>query len=294
MGIVTDITQRKKMEKALIESETKFRALAESAPAAILIIAGEKLLYVNPAFESISGYTEEEALAMRFWDFVHPDMQELVKERGMARQRGEAVAGRYELKTVTKDGQERWFDLAATSINYDGQTATLAMAYDITESKQAQNSLLAREQELEDKTHELEEMNAALRILLKKREDDKIELEEKIQFNVKQLIEPYLDNLKKTPLSPRQASLHSIIKTNLDEIILPFARNFASIKYKLTPQEIQIASLIRQGKTTKNIAELMGLSLRTIEFHRTKIRHKLGLKKKTDSLQAHLLSLSCH
>jgi len=291
LGVNIDITKHKQAEEALSESEAKFRALAESAPAAILIIAGEEILYVNPAFESISGFTEEETLAMRFWDFVHPDMQELVKERGLARQRGEAEPARYELKALIKNGQERWFDLAAASINYGGQTATLAMAYDITERKQAQNSLLAREQELEDKAHDLEEMNAALRVLLKKREDDRVELEEKIHFNVKHLIEPYLDNLKNTRLSARQATLFGIIKTNLDEIISPFARNFASIKYKLTPQEIKIASLIRQGKTTKEIAELMGLSLKTIEFHRTKIRHKFGLKNKTDSLQAYLLSL---
>jgi DNA-binding CsgD family transcriptional regulator len=165
------------------------------------------------------------------------------------------------------------------------------MAYDITESKQAQDTLLAREQELEDKTHELEEMNAALRVLLKKREDDRIELAEKIQLNAKQLIEPYLDNLKQTRLTPRQASLLDMIVTNLDEIISPFARGLTSAKHKLTPQEIKIASLIRQGKTTKNIAELMSLSSRTIEFHRRKIRHKLGLKHKSDRLQSYLMSL---
>ena len=286
-----DITGRKEAEKALRESEEKFRTLAESAPAAILIVAGEELLYVNPAFESISGFSKEKAFAMRFWDLVHPEMQMLVKERGLARQRDEAVPHRCELKALTKDGLAKWIDLSAASINYGGQTAILAMAYDITESKKAQDSLLAQEQELKDKAHELEEMNAALKVLLKKREDDRIELEEKIQFNTKQLIEPYLDNLKKTRLSTRQAILHDIIKTNLDEIISPFARNFAATKYKLTPQEIKIASLIRQGKTTKNIAEIMGLSLRTIEFHRTKIRFKLGLKNKTDSLQSHLMSL---
>jgi PAS domain S-box-containing protein len=294
LGIVTDITQRKKMEHALSESEAKFRALAESAPAAIIIAAGEDFIYVNPAFESITGFTEKEAMSIRFWDLVHPDMQELVKERGLARQRGKTVPTHYELKALIKDGQERWFDMAVSSINYSGQTATLAMAYDITESKQTKDSLLVREQELKNKTHDLEEMNVALRILLKKRDDDKIELEEKIQINVKQLIEPYLDDLKKTQLSSRQATLIGIIKTNLDEIISPFARNFASIKYRLTPQEIKIASLIRQGKTTKVIAELMGLSLRTIEFHRTKIRHKLGLKDNTANLQAHLLTLNSH
>jgi PAS domain S-box-containing protein len=292
LGIVTDITRRKKMEDALSESEAKFRALAESAPAAIIIAAGEDFIYVNPAFESITGFTEKEATTMHFWDLVHPDMQKLVKERGLARQRGEAVPAHYELKALIKDGRERWFDMAASSINYGGQTATLAMAYDVTESKRAKDSLLVREQELKDKAHDLEDMNAALRVLLKKRNDDKIEIEEKIQFNVKQLIEPYLYDFEKTQLSSRQATLLGIIKTNLDEIISPFARDFASIKYRLTPQEIKVASLIRQGKTTKVIAELMGLSLRTIEFHRTKIRHKLGLKHKTDSLKTHLLSFA--
>ena len=134
-------------------------------------------------------------------------------------------------------------------------------------------------------------MNAALRVLLKKRENDRIELEEKVQLNVKELIEPYIDNLQKTPLSARQTTLLGIISENLAEIISPFARKFASIKYKLTPQEMQIASLVRQGKTTKEIAETMSLSKRTIEFHRTKIRDKIGLQSKKESLQAHLLSL---
>ena len=292
LGIVTDITQRKKMEDALSESEAKFRALAESAPAAIIIVVGEDFIYVNPAFETLAGFTREEALSLKFWELIHPDMRELIKERGLARQRGETVPARYELKALIKDGQERWFDIAASSINYGGQTATLAMAYDITASKQTKDALLVREQELKNKAHDLEEMNAALRVLLKKRDEDKLEFEEKIQFNVKQLIDPYLYDFEKTRLSSRQATLLGIIKNNIDEIISPFARNFASIKYRLTPQEIKIASLIRQGKTTKIIAELMGLSLRTIEFHRTKIRHKMGLKDKTDSLQAYLLNLN--
>ena len=76
--------------------------------------------------------------------------------------------------------------------------------------------------------------------------------------------------------------------------ISPVARNFASIKYRLTPQEIKIAGLIRQGKNTKEIAEIMSLSIRTIEFHRTKIREKIGLQNQKDNLQAHLLSINRH
>jgi PAS domain S-box-containing protein len=293
-SMVIDISKHKQAEEALRESEEKFRALAESAPAVITILAGEDFIYVNPAFEAITGFTGEEALGMQFWELVHPEMQELVKERGLARQRGNTVPTHYEIKALIKDGQDIWFDISASSINYGGQTATLAMAYDITESKRAKDSLLLREQELRHKARDLEEMNAALRVLLNKRDDDRIEVEEKIQLNVKELIEPFLDNLKKTPLTDRQTTLLDIIATNLAEIVSPFAHNFASIKYKLTPQEIKIASLIRQGKKTKEIAEIMSLSTRTIEFHRTKIREKIGFKSQKDSLQTHLLSLSRH
>ncbi len=286
-----DITQRKKAEQALRESEAQFRTLAESAPAAILIVAGEEFLFVNPAFESIAGYTKEEALAMRFWGLVHPDMRDLVRERGLARQRGEDVPARYELKALTKDGRSKWMDVVATTINYGGQTATLSIAYDITERKLVEDVLMAREQELESKTRDLEEMNAALKVLLQKREDDKSALEEKILSNVKQLIEPYFDNLKQTDLSARQTNLLGIIETNLTEIISPFVRDFTAIKYKLTPKEIQIANLIKQGKASKEIAEIIGLSVRTIEFYRTKIRQKFGLKTGKDNLQAHLIAL---
>jgi len=286
-----DITGRRETEKALRESETMFRVLTESAPAAILMVTGEKIIYVNSAFELISGYSKEETLAMRFWDFVHPDMQEQVKKRGMARQRGENVPYRYELKAITKEGKTRWIDLSAALITYDGNIVTLAIAYDITERTQAQSALIAREQELEKKTRDLEEMNAALRVLLHKRDEDKAELEGKIMINLKQLVEPYLDSIKQTSLTERQSNILGIIETNLSDLVSPFARNYAYLKYRLTPKEILVANLIKHGKSSKEISETLSLSIRTIEFHRTKIRNKFGLKECKGNLRALLLSL---
>jgi len=100
---------------------------------------------------------------MTFWDVVHPDMKEIVKKRGLARLRGDAISSRFELKCFIKNREVRWIDVAATLIDYGGKPTILAAAYDITESKQVQDSLLQREQQLESQAHDLEEANIALR-----------------------------------------------------------------------------------------------------------------------------------
>lgn len=198
---------------------------------------------------------------------------------------GESIIGLMAFDTVRSE--KAWPQEIITLFSILGETFA-----NLIQRKRTEQEIRQREEELKLKTDNLEEMNTALKVLLKKREDDKIELEEKILLNVKQLIEPYLQNLKQTRLKARQANLLDIIDSNLNEIIAPFARDFTSIYYKLTPKEIQIANLIKQGKTTKEIADIMSLSIKTIEFHRNNIRNKLGLKNGKINLQSHLSLLA--
>ena len=107
---------------------------------------------------------------------------------------------------------------------------------------------------------------------------------------MRQLITPYLEKLKKNRLTDRQNNLLDILESNLNEIVSPFARNFSNSFMKLTPTEIQVANLIRQGETTKEIADLLNLSKKTIEFHRENIRTKIGIKNKKINLRTYLLS----
>lgn len=136
-----DITKRKRAEEALRESEAKFRELAQTAASVILIYQDPKLVYVNPFAGEMSGYSAEEQLSMDFWEIMHPDMQEFVKQRGLARLRGEATPGRYEVKIVTKTGQERWLDFSACNIEFQGKPSVLGTALDITERKRAEAEL---------------------------------------------------------------------------------------------------------------------------------------------------------
>jgi diguanylate cyclase (GGDEF)-like protein/PAS domain S-box-containing protein len=132
---------RKRAADALKESEERFRTLAETAPCAIFISQGQEVRYVNAAAASITGYARDELMKLNFWQFVHPDFRDVVRTRGLARQRGEAVPLRYEFKIVRKDGQERWLDFSAGAIEADGRKAALGIAFDITERKRAEEQI---------------------------------------------------------------------------------------------------------------------------------------------------------
>lgn len=131
----------KETEKALRESEQWFRTLADSTATAIFIYQGETFVYVNRASEILSGYSREELLRMRFYDLVHPNFRDTVRRRGLERQLGREVVGRYEFSIVRKDGTERWIDFSAGRIDWQGKPAGLGTAFDITERKQAEEAL---------------------------------------------------------------------------------------------------------------------------------------------------------
>lgn len=143
-----DITERKRAEQALQESEAKFRTLAELTTAAICIYQGNRMPYVNPAAQAITGYERAELLEQDFWEVIHPDFRDLARERGLARQRGEAVPPNYELQILTKAGEVRWVDATMGVIEYEGETAVLGTIFDITERKQAEQKILELNQKL--------------------------------------------------------------------------------------------------------------------------------------------------
>ncbi|MGA7875356.1 MAG: LuxR C-terminal-related transcriptional regulator [Desulfoferrobacter sp.] len=169
--------------------------------------------------------------------------------------------------------------------------ANTRLQEEIAERKRTETLLIRQTEELNAKSRTLEEVNIALRMMLRAREEDKKDLEDKVVSNVKELVFPYLNKVKNSRLTLDQAALLDIISANLDDVISPFSRRLSSKYLNLTPREIQIADLIKGGHTNKDIAEILRVSLRTIEFHRENIRKKLGINKRKTNLRSYLLSL---
>jgi PAS domain S-box-containing protein len=178
--------------------------------------------------------------------------------------------------------QERTVDLIEVNAELEEE---------IIERKKMEEVLKRREAELKVQARNLEELNTALTVLLKKREGDKNELEEKVLANVKRMVLPYVEKIKMTSLDATQANYVSILESNINEIFSSFLMKLTSTSLNLTPKEIQVAFLIKDGKTTKEIADFMNVCSGAVSLHRDHIRKKLGLNKKKLNLRTHLLSL---
>jgi DNA-binding CsgD family transcriptional regulator/transcriptional regulator with GAF, ATPase, and Fis domain len=161
---------------------------------------------------------------------------------------------------------------------------------EIKERKRAVGALKKREMQLRKKNTELEQFNIAMKVLFKERENDVSELEDKVLRNIKQLVEPSIDEIKKCGLNAKQKKYLSNLEKNLDEITSPMAKSLTSHKHRLTPSEIRIASLVKHGKSTKEIAEYLNIASKTVETHRLNIRKKLGLANQRKNLRTYLLS----
>ncbi len=300
IGVSRDITERKKIEAALLESQEKYRILVNHSLQGIAIAQGlpPRIVFANPALADILGYSVEELTSLgpgQGVTLVDVEYQDMFWGRYQDRVQGKSVPPRYEVLAVRKDGRKRWVEMFANRIEYDGKPSVQAVFIDITERKLAREALEKAHDELEERvkerTTQLEEVNSALRVLLKQRDTDRTELEEKVMLNVKELVVPYAEKLRKNLSDAKQIAYLNILESNLNDIISPFAHKLSSKYSSLTPTEIQTAQLIKDGRTTKEIAELLNVSTRTIESHRQNIRVKMGLHAKKANLRSYLLSM---
>ena len=156
--------------------------------------------------------------------------------------------------------------------------------------KQTEKTLKYREAQLNRRTVRLKDTNTALRVLLENRESAKDELEASMLANINELIIPYLHKLKHNNASTLADHYIGLIETSLNDITSSFSSDLVQKYANLTPTEVQVINLIRQGKTTKEISHYMHTATSTVDFHRANIRKKIGLTGSRVNLQTHFQS----
>jgi len=298
-GADSDITDHYNVEESLRNSEEHLRSLMESATGFTIYRLvydpdsprSLRVIFVSPSFEDIIGLPE--SMKFETWfESVHPDDVDRIakaNQQAFKTRRFDEVYRTYN----HKKGEWRWIHAIATGgTRADGWNRYVnGLMIDITDKQNAHEKLKANENELKNKTKELKEMNAALNVLLKKREQDKIAFEDSIAANIEQLVLPFLAKIRKHNLESEKLALLDIIESNLNEITATFSYQLSSKHIGLTPTEIEVADLVRQGQKTKQIAQILCLSHKTVESHRENIRKKMGIKNKKINLRSFLMSV---
>jgi len=286
-----DITERREMETLLRESEERYRVAIEKSNDGVAVIKDGLHFYVNEKFLEMFGYENIGQIAGQpVTVIVHPDDRKIVAGYNKGRRKGSVSPSRYEFKGIRKDGTAIHIDVSVSAITYFGDFALLSYLRDITDRKLAEEALKTREEELQSKSRNLEEANIALKALARHIEENKQELEKNIVLNLRTLVFPYIEKMQKSSLNIRQKMFMEVIEKNLNDIISPFLRNISH--FGLTPTEMHIAGLIKDGRKTKEIAESLHISRRAVEVHRYNIRKKLKINRNSHNLCAFLLSMN--
>jgi PAS domain S-box-containing protein len=308
--LTNGIKKQNRHHNVLIEPQTLVDALFKVCNDTEFVICLDPfgyILSINEAIADKFAKSRESLIGTCMWDLLPPEVAQVRKE---------AVRRVIETGSFIRledQNNGTWFDSIVYPVhNAQGEVSMVfIISRDATERYSLENSLkrlngtleqlvakrtaelVEKNQELKTKTEQLEDLNAALRVLLEQRQKDKSELETNITSNIDRIIIPILQKiLNNNKLDALQREQLKVIHSNLRQITSSFATTLSADYLKFTPQQLQIANLIKLGRTTKEIAQFLGLSHRTIEVHRENIRRKLSLNGKNENLRTHLLSVS--
>lgn len=248
-------------------------------------------MQVNESFLRMIGYQRTDVADVQsvLSRIYHSDSERASFDEKISR---EGSFREYPILIQTRSGEVLETLVSTETVRAQDDSFALLLFHDMTERNRTATAFKNRETELETSIRRLEEMNAALKSLLKHRDQDKREMEERFLSNVKELVLPYIQKLKETELAGLQETFVEIVESNLNDIMSPFLQKITSRYRNFTPKEIQVASLIKEGKRTKEIAQILGISKSAIDLHRNSIRNKLGLINKKTNLRSYLMSLS--
>jgi PAS domain S-box-containing protein len=294
MGIARDITERKLAERALRESEERYRTIIENIQDGYYEVDLDgNYTFFNDGLLRITGYPREEMIGLNNRRIVDDlNNRKVFKVFNQVYLTG-VPAHAFDWECIRKDGSRRFVEVSVTLKRdiFGKPAGFMGIARDITERKRYQAELEAKENELKQKNQSLEEANTALNVLMKKVEEHRAVYEETLRDNLNKVAMPYLQRAKEKAKDKAAVEQLRLLEDCLASIFAPYAHNLASEFPRLTSTEIDVANFIVQGKRTKEIADVLNVTPKAIEVHRNNLRRKFGLTNQKAGLRTHLLSL---
>lgn len=289
------INDGKALSMRLLSHETLRKLVSKMflmSPALMAISRFEDLVFldINHRFTRFTGYSQEEIIGRSLHEVNIISQKDRETIYSLLQTKG-AIYSK-EVPYRTKSGNIRVGIYSAELIDVPDRKLIISVHHDVTERRQAQNKLKEGEANLAKLSTELEEAKNALRVIFRSRREDQEYLEARLQKNINEFVIPYIMKLEKYNMDERNKNYLTILKSNLQDIVSPFLHNICTWYKDLTPTEIAVVVMVRNGMKSKNIAELIGVSVGTVDTHRNNIRKKLGLKKGKVNLRSYLLSIS--
>jgi PAS domain S-box-containing protein len=318
--VFTDITGRVKIENALRESETNFRAIAENANDGILIaIQRGEYVYSNRRASEITGYSIPELLTMSYKDLAHPDEINRVGDIFKNRIDGKSVQQSYETLITKKDKTNIPIEVTGAKTLWRGQSAIIVAIRDITLRKrfeealgkinselerrveerttelmdiaekleEKQRDLLRHKLDLEKANKEFVQTNTALSVLARNIDKKRDEVEKKIARTISAQIIPLIDEIKNDKLPEKSHVKLDVLAAYLNDLT-PEAAKGHDIIISLSAMELRVAMMIKNGFSSDEIARLLYISPHTVKTHRRSIRKKLNIKNANINLSSYL------
>lgn len=250
-------------------------------------------VYVSPKTEVMMGYRLDELVDKTPFDFMMGDEAEKNKQHLLPIFSNRTAFSSVEFVLVKKDGEEIVVEMSGVPV-FDNKGSFLGyrgVQRDVMHHKRLEAANRDAVMKIETKNILLQELKAALNVVLRQRDDAVDEMKLTILNNLKLFVIPHLDSIERSVTTERIKPLINLTKRNLAQITTQFFRRTNSLNGLLSPMETQIAAMVKEGMSTKEIADILNVSVRTISSHRYNIRKKFQINDKKASLPAFLLSL---